>query len=229
MFNYILQGQVKKYINRLKNTNMFNLEDWLKSVLNLFNVPYYDDCCPTNNVPVRYSSNDTLEKYNGSQWEQIDVCALSPSTNRHYGSFYSMQNQSGGSIKAFTFDNTDFTNGVTIQNNSEISFTQLGKYNIAFSAQIIKTGGTTTEIYIWLRHQGVDVPNTATVIEMRNNNVYNVAAWNFFIDVNTNPQQFELMWYTSSTHVSIGAINDVDTPAGVPAVPSIILTVNQID
>jgi hypothetical protein len=145
-----------------------------------------------------------------------------------YGSFYDTTNQQGGSIRAFTLNSVDFSNGVSIQNNSEITFTTLGKYNIAFSIQLIKTGGTGTNIWVWLRHNGVDVPYSATVIEMGNNNLYNVAAWNFFIDVNTNPQQFELMWYTPSANVSIGTIADVDTPAGVPAVPSIILTVNQV-
>lgn len=145
-----------------------------------------------------------------------------------YGSFYDTTNQIGGSIRPFTLNTTDFANGVSIVSGSEITFTTLGKYNIAFSIQLIKTGGTSTNIWIWLRHNGVDVPDTATVIEMGNNNVYNVAAWNFFIDVNTNPQQFQLMWYTPSANVSIGTIPDVDTPAGVPAVPSIILTVNQV-
>ena len=147
---------------------------------------------------------------------------------KHYGAFYDTTNQNGGSIRAFTLNSTDFANGVSIQNNSEITFTALGKFNLAFSAQLIKTGGAATNIWIWLRHNGVDVPDSATVLEMGNNNQYLVAAWNFFIDVNTNPQHFELMWYTPSADVSIGAIADASTPVGVPAVPSIILTVNQV-
>ena len=147
---------------------------------------------------------------------------------QYYGSFYDTTNQTGGSIRAFTLNATDFASGVSIQNNSEITFTTIGKFNVAFSAQVIKTGGAATNIWIWLRHNGIDVPDSATVLEMGNNNNYLVAAWNFFINVNTNPQQFELMWYTPSANVSIGTIPDASTPAGVPAVPSIILTVNQV-
>ena len=147
---------------------------------------------------------------------------------QYYGSFYDTTSQPGGSIRAFTLNSTDFASGVSIANSSEITFTTLGKFNIAFSAQIIKTGGAATNIYIWLRHNGVDVPDSATVLEMGNNNNYLVAAWNFFVNVNTNPQQFQLMWYTPSANVSIGAISDALTPAGVPGVPSIILTVNQV-
>jgi len=145
-----------------------------------------------------------------------------------YGSFFSTQDFTGGSIQALTFNNTDFSDGVSIANNSEITFSQLGIYNIQFSAQLYKTGGTATNIYIWVRHNGVTVPDTATVLEMGNNNVYLVAAWNFFVNVNVLPQYFELMWYTSSDKVSIETLTDAQTPAGVPGVPSIILTVNQV-
>ena len=145
-----------------------------------------------------------------------------------YGSFYDTTDQTGGSIKAFTLNTTDFANGVSIASNSQITFTELGKFNIAFSAQFIKTGGTSTNIWIWLRKQGSNVADSATVLEMGNNNNYLVAAWNFFVDVNTTPEYFELMWYTPSTNVSIGAILDSGTPVDVPAVPSIILTVNQV-
>jgi hypothetical protein len=158
----------------------------------------------------------------------VEDIASSVSVGGKYGSFYDTTNQPGGSIRPFTLNTTDFSDGVSIVGGSEITFTTLGKYNIAFSAQIIKTGGTATNIWIWLRHNGVDVPDSATVLEMGNNNLYLVAAWNFFIDVDTSPQQFELMWYTPSTHVSIGAISDANTPAGVPGVPSIILTVNKV-
>ena len=145
-----------------------------------------------------------------------------------YGSFLSTQDFTGGSIQALTFNVTDFADGVSIVNGSEITFSQLGKYDIQFSAQIAKTGGSKADIYIWIRHNGVNVPDSATVLEMGNNNQYLVAAWNFFVNVNVLPQYFELMWYTSSANVSIETLTDAQTPAGVPAVPSIILTVNQV-
>lgn len=145
-----------------------------------------------------------------------------------YLAAYSTDDFTGGSIQALTYNNVDFSNGVSIANNSEITFTKLGKFNIQFSLQLVKTGGAGTNIYIWLRHNGVDVPNSATVLEMGNNNQYLVAAWNFFVDVNTNPQTFELVWYTPSANVSIETLSDAETPAGVPGVPSIILTVNQV-
>jgi len=74
----------------------------------------------------------------------------------------------------------------------------------------------------------VEVPDTATIVEMGNKNVYNVSAWNFFLTVNTTPQVIQLMWYTSTTNITIKDIVDASTPVGIPGVPSIILTVNQV-
>lgn len=147
---------------------------------------------------------------------------------KQYLAAYSTDDFTGGSIQAFTYNNVDFANGISINNGSEITFAKLAKFNIQFSAQIYKSGGTGTNIYIWLRHNGVDEPNTATVLQMGNNDNYKVAAWNFFVDADTVPQTFEIMWYTSSNNVSIETLTDAQTPAGVPGVPSIILTVNEI-
>jgi hypothetical protein len=150
-----------------------------------------------------------------------------------FGSFYDTTSQTGGAVKAMKINTTDFASGVSIVNDdsgnpTRITFSRLGKYNLAFSAQIVNSGGQSADIYLWLRHQGVDVPDSATVVSVGNNSPKLVAAWNFFLDVNTSPQYFELMWYTSSSNVSIAYIADASTPADVPAVPSLIVTANRV-
>ena len=147
----------------------------------------------------------------------------------HFGSFYDTTNQVGGSIKAMTFNSSDLAanNGVSIANGSEIVFPVRGTYNLAFSAEIQKTGGSSENIYIWLRANGVDVPETATLVQMANNTSHLVAAWNFFYYNQTPGDYCEIMWYAATTNVELKAINS-GLPVGVPNVPSIILTVNQV-
>lgn len=166
-----------------------------------------------------------LQGPQGPQGEQGPAGSIS---ELKFGSFYDTTTHVGGSIKALTLNTTDLSNGVTIVDNSKITMDSLGIYNIAFSAQLKKTGGSNADIYIWMKHNGVDVPDSATVIHMANNNNYNVAAWNFFVNCNVLPQWFEIMWYTTSTDVSIASIADSDTPSGVPSVPSVIVTVNKV-
>ena len=57
----------------------------------------------------------------------------------YYGSFYSDQDQQHLSIDngiAMTLNNTSESNGVTIQNSSQITFANPGTYDIQFSAQL---------------------------------------------------------------------------------------------
>lgn len=149
-------------------------------------------------------------------------------TGAKLGSFFDTSIQTGGSIKPITLNSIDFSNGITVVDGSKITMDTLGIYNIAFSLQLEKTGGSSADIYIWMRHNGVDVADTATIIHMANNNTYNVAAWNFFVNCDVLPQDFQLMWYTASTNVSIASISDSTTPVGVPSVPSVIVTVNKV-
>jgi hypothetical protein len=79
-----------------------------------------------------------------------------------------------------------------------------------------------------LQKGGVNVIESARLLEMTSGDENLVAAWNFFVDVNTINQYFEIAWYTPSLNVIINAIADVDTPVGVPAAPSVMVTVNQV-
>ena len=145
-------------------------------------------------------------------------------------SFYSTQDQgpySAGSIQAFTFNNTDWATGVTLGGTSQITMTNAGKYNIAFSAQVHQTNssGITN---IWINKNGTPMSNTNTKVAVTANNPYYVAAWNIFVDAAAG-DYYELMWSSDSQHT----VMEYEAPTGSgptlhPAVPSIILTVNQV-
>lgn len=240
MFNYILQGQVKKFTDRLKKTNMFNLEDWLKRTLNLFNVPFYDECCPDGSdspKPVRYN-NDALEQYNGTDWEEIDVCSLCPtppSSNKYFGSFYDTTDQTGnaGQEMSMSLNVEDpWNNGVRLNNNTQIIIDYPGVYNLAFSAQMVKDiGDSSTFVHIWLSQNGVPVSYSNSQISFPANSVYTVAAWNFFFET-TSPQEYvELNWHISSNRNNAVIIQSQST--GIkpthPETPGLIVTVNQVN
>ena len=73
-----------------------------------------------------------------------------------------------------SFNNNDSqNNGVSLVNNTKITFANTGIYNLQFSAQIIKTqGGTAEDVYIWFRTNGQDVPNSNTKLTLANNNQF---------------------------------------------------------
>lgn len=105
---------------------------------------------------------------------------------------------------------------------SKIYVTDTGLYNIQFSAQLDKTGGSATPVYIWPRVNGVNVPNSATKIVINGPNSEIVPAWNFLI-ILQGGDYFELAWQSPDTDVVILA---EPASGNVPAIPSIILTIN---
>ena len=147
--------------------------------------------------------------------------------NPRYGSFYDTTTQAAAVINtayAMTFNTTDLTSGVYIGTpTSRIYVDTPNIYNIQFSAQIDKTTAGVALIWIWLRKNGVDVPQSATQIRIQGNNAEAVAAWNFLLQMNAG-DYFELMWEVGDAAVQL--LSEAAT-AVHPAIPSVILTVTD--
>lgn len=149
------------------------------------------------------------------------------------GSFYSTVSQSqlvANSPKAFTYDVTEAnaTLGVSISESSKILIENAGVYNIAFSAVMAKTDAGDDFADIWLRKNGQDVPWTNTFLRLNAANDRRVAAWNFFVKAEAG-DFYELIWLSrTSTRLYVIAEPAATSPVIKPAVPSIILTVNQV-
>ena len=163
----------------------------------------------------------------GMQGEKGDKGDSGTFANAYYGSFYSTQTQSlaKDAIGAVTLNNTDFNNGVNIVSDSRVTITNAGKYNIAFSAQLHYNGGggSGTTVDIWLSKNGTAVSDSNTRVTVNSNSPYIVAAWNFFVNASAN-DYYELMWSPTNTQIQI----DYEAAGTHPAIPSVILTVNQI-
>ncbi len=121
-----------------------------------------------------------------------------------------------------TFNTTDSSNGVSIGSpTSRLVVDYQGVYNVQFSAQLDKTSGGAGNVYIWLRKNGTNVPNTASTVAIQGTAARTVAAWNFIIQLE--PTNYvELMWAVDDTSVRILAASATSV---WPAIPSVICTV----
>lgn len=160
---------------------------------------------------------------NGSGLNSVSTAA--------YGSWYDSQSQSASANTAtpMLFRTQDFADGISIVDNSKITFSKAGKYNIQFSAQLDRIAGTTTDyISIWLNKNGQVIPATCTDVTIQGGTAVaaSVAAWNFFQSVNAN-DNIEIMWSTPNVQLYIQATPARTAPIR-PAIPSIILTVQQV-
>jgi hypothetical protein len=147
----------------------------------------------------------------------------------HYGAFSDTTTQVAASIDVaygMVFNTTDSSNGVSVGSpTSRLVVANQGVYNVQFSAQLDKTSGGTGNIYIWLRKNGTNVPNTATTIAIQGTAARTVAAWNFIIQLEST-HYVELMWATDDTSVRILAASATSV---WPAIPSVIATLTQVN
>lgn len=149
----------------------------------------------------------------------------------YYGSFFDelQQDAAQDAIQAMRLRTTDFANGVSIggTNSTRITMGHTGKYNISFSAQLHQTNSSSI-VNIWLAKNGTAMAWTNTKCSITANNPFYVAAWNFFVDATTG-DYYEIMWSSDSDHTVIEVAAPTGTGANLhPAVPSVILTVNQV-
>lgn len=179
------------------------------------------------------------------QIDNLTNALLSNTGGRFFGlphaSLYDTTTQSDGvdtpnAIKLNSLVGAD-TLSVAVENDESGNPTRVtpefpGVYNIQFSLQLENQDNAQHDVYIWLRHDGVNVADTATSVTVpprKSAGVYGyaVAAWNFFLEMDGG-DYFELMWATNSTLVSIPYLPAQTSPYPRPAVPSAILTVSFV-
>jgi hypothetical protein len=150
----------------------------------------------------------------------------------YLGSFYDTTNQTGvaNSVLTMNIGNSDpWNDGVSIVSGSQITIANPGVYNIQFSAQMVKNAGNTaTHAHIWLSQNGLDVPISASQLGFPSNSVYVVAAWNFFFKTTVANEYVELKWEINSNVNNAIAITSAIASGTIPAIPGLIVTVNQV-
>jgi hypothetical protein len=127
---------------------------------------------------------------------------------------------------AMRINTTAEANGIFVTQSSKVFIQSSGTYNIQFSAQIDKTDSGSDSIEIWLSKNGINVNDSATTLELVGNNAEYVAAWNFVLSFNAG-DYFELYWHSIDTDMRLLSRSAQSNP-NRPAIPSVILTVQQI-
>jgi len=148
----------------------------------------------------------------------------------NYGQFSSIQTQSGSADTAYSmvFDTIDFSNGVTLVDNSKITIANTGLYNIQFSAQLHTTVNQAVNFSIWFAMTGSNIANSNTdfTVEKISGGGYGVAALNFLTEI-TSGSYVELKYSKTTLEGQLEAKGTQSTPTR-PATPSIIATVTQV-
>jgi hypothetical protein len=155
-------------------------------------------------------------------FRQVANRVNSPTAHASYFDTTTQPNPVADAVNLFTYNSVVTQQAVTRGTpTSKIYVAQTGIYNFQFSAQLDKTGGSASAVYIWPRINGVNLPDSATKVVIDGPNSEIVPAWNFVLVMQAN-DYFELAWQSSDTDV---VIPYVAATGNIPAIPSIILTV----
>lgn len=147
-----------------------------------------------------------------------------------HGSFYDTTTQTNpvpGAVNLMkvnsTYDSQETVFSVSKDTN-RVYVAETAVYNIQFSAQLDKTGGSASDVFIWLRVNGNNVAHSATkiVIDGPNNEI--VAAWNWVITM-SDGDYFEIAWQSADANVILLA---APASGNIPEIPSVILTVTWV-
>lgn len=148
-----------------------------------------------------------------------------------HGSFYDTTTQTNpvanvvNLMKVNSTYNTDSGLQYAVRKDTNrVYVTQTGVYNIQFSAQLDKTGGGASAVYIWIRVNGQNVAHSATKVVIDGPNSEIVAAWNWVLTLKAN-DYIELAWESSDTDVILAA---VAATGNIPEIPSVIITVTWV-
>jgi len=125
------------------------------------------------------------------------------------------------------FRTMDYSNGVTVNSDTEITIANTGIYNLQFSFQFQNVDSQEHDVTVWLRKNGTDVDGSAGFVAVVSSHGgtpgHVIASWNYLLDA-VGGDFYELYWSATSLDVSMEYY-----PAGSPppAAASAIFTVTQ--
>jgi hypothetical protein len=147
----------------------------------------------------------------------------------HHGSFWDTSDQTNtvSVVRAMRLNSADVSNcGVYVESDSKIYVTRSGVYNLQFSAQIKTSSNQTNAVDIWLSKNGAAVQDSNTQFFAPDRRGIYIASWNFLVSLESG-DYVELMWYSADRNLYLSQL-PAQTELGIPAVPSLILTLTQV-
>lgn len=139
-----------------------------------------------------------------------------------------------GDVKTVSYDSVVFSEGISLQNGSKVTFKYDGVYNFQYSIQWLNTDSQAHDTVAWFSYNGTPHPNSATYVLVPSKhgtiNGSAVTAINFVDSVYAN-DYVQLQWAGNSTTLSTATVASgtiTSLPSVVPVSPAVILTVTQV-
>lgn len=186
--------------------------------------------------PVSAAAPTTLDLlgWDGAQWTPTSPSVVVGAAAPIYGSFSDSTDQLfvAGGAYVVKYDTVEGSNGVTVANNTDpvprptrLTVAQAGIYSFAISPQLLHTGGGQEIVTFWARVDGLNVPRSASSLEMGNNNNRTLPFIEIVLPMNAGQYLEWVFTSTTGTNLTLEAYAATVT---VPAIPSVIATVKRL-
>lgn len=150
-----------------------------------------------------------------------------------YISLYSTASQPllvSGSEQPVTFSNVWVSNGVTLQNNSQLVMEKAGVYKFNFVAQVTNAANSQEDSWFWVKYNGSNFPNSATQMTLNPRKSSGEPSAQLMtvaiIGVAQNDNDYiELYWTGTSIQSSL---SETAAFGPIPETPSIIASVEKV-
>ncbi len=143
------------------------------------------------------------------------------------GSYYSTATQpiSSTGTTIWTVNQTVVERDISVVGGTQFTVAQAGIYEIYYSVQIDRTtGGSPAYVYIWLKKNGADEPQTNGRISINSNNSDSLPIVPYIIQLNAG----DYVEFASRATATDFQILAVDPAAYGPAIPSLIVGIKRI-
>ena len=171
-----------------------------------------------------------------NQWTpQAPPTVVTGVTPGYYGSFYDANANQTISTTTDAYlvriANTFEQNGITVVNNTDITFAYTGTYEIIYSIQFFNNDNAQQDINVWYYKNGnnniADSDSKFTINGKSGSNKGKLIATTPFLSTFNAGDYVRLAWAATATGVSI-TTDAVGTTPTTPVVPGVIVTVKQI-
>jgi hypothetical protein len=145
-----------------------------------------------------------------------------------YGAFYGNSSQPLLAIdtaQAIELTNTVESYGLT-KGVSTLTVGTSALYVLDFAVSVVKSNSNNEKIWVWLRKNGVNIPNTSMTFTISGNNSEVIASGNFHVKLLAG-EAIELMWAGTSTALSLDAEPATDFAPEAPAIRCALFQIND--
>jgi len=187
-----------------------------------------------NNVSSNLPNNNEVLTWFNSEWIPKKIPNPTSFGLTTFGSFSSTETQKAllsNTEYIWSYNTIEIANNIIITNNlsgnpTRITVLEDGIYEIGYSAQLYKDGGTTAIISIWAKQNGINVPRTNSMTTIGNNNSTNIPFCTTFFSMNAG-DYIEFAFSSTQLGVEIQAVDTQSSP-NRPADPSVIIVAKRI-